>query len=73
MRVDAGSERLRDAGSIPATSTKVSETLLDPVPLRETGFIRCVGSALTDVILPKLARFGPILGKRRLTLQAKNN
>ena len=26
MHVDAGSERLRDAGSIPATSTKVSES-----------------------------------------------
>jgi hypothetical protein len=64
---------LRDAGSIPATSTKVSKALLDTIPLKETGVIRCVGSALTDVILPKLATFGRILGKRRLMLQAKSN
>ena len=33
MRVDAGSERLRDAGSIPATSTKVSGKLNDYSPI----------------------------------------
>ena len=49
--VEAKSERLRDAGSIPATSTKVSRTLLGSFPFSNTGFKRFLGSFLTKLIL----------------------
>ncbi|MEJ6522578.1 MAG: hypothetical protein QNL65_00230 [Opitutales bacterium] len=62
---------MRDAGSIPATSTKVSKTLLGTFPCKDAGSKRFSGSVLTEVISSELDPFRPVLPEMLVNILIK--